>query len=115
MIFKVALLELGLSTSLEGWGQLRGYMATYGLPYILFFKTYFSSGITACVLSKNPALPSAALNQAITLELGLLMYSDSEKGSGRDNNTGPHFPWKSQPCFPACLSTEEAAQQPCFV
>lgn len=74
-------------------------------------ETYFSSEITACVLSKNPALPSAALNQAITLGLGFLMYSDSEK----DNNIGPHFPGKSQPCFPACLATEEAAQQRCFV
>lgn len=75
-------------------------------------ETYFSSGITACVRSKNPALPSAALNQAITLGLALLMYSDSEKGMVQTTISGSTSHENPSHVF---LSTEEAAQQPCFV
>lgn len=49
-----------------------------------------SSGVTACVLSKNPAIPSAALNQATALGLSLIVHSGSGKGPGTDGNIGFH-------------------------
>lgn len=36
-----------------------------------------------CVLSKNPAICSAALNQATALGFSLIVYSGSAKGMGR--------------------------------
>jgi len=78
-------------------------------------ETSFSSVVTASVLSKNPAIPSAALNQATALGLSSIVYSDSAKGLGTDVNIGLHVSWKSKPCFPASFSTEETAQRPCFV
>lgn len=39
---------------------------------------------------QNPAIPSAALNQAAALRLGLTVYSGSGKGPGTDGNIEPH-------------------------
>lgn len=50
----------------------------------------FSSGVTACVLSKNPTISSAALNQETALGLSLTVYSGSGKGPGTDGNIGLH-------------------------
>lgn len=58
-------------------------MAKCGLPYICALETDFSSGVTACVLSKNLTIPPAVLNQAIALGCSLIVYSGSAEGMGR--------------------------------
>lgn len=86
-----------------------------GCHIFCILETSFSSGLTARVLSKNPAILSAALNQATALGLSLIVYSGSAKGSDKDGNIALHVSWKSQPHFPKSLSTEETAQHLCFV
>lgn len=62
-----------------------------GCHIFCVLETSFSSGLTACVLSKNPAILSGALNQATAPGLSLIVYSGSAKGPDTDGNIGPPF------------------------